>query len=129
MKIKLNEGTEVYVEAFHCTPTLAGVIAYSPSESTNQNLINHLHYPTHWGKRVCVMKKSDMYISNNILKPMINSVWLTSKPIGNNDNESYGSDLVVMFFSEENDEMTIRQIIADGVGDLDWKKYAQNYQL
>ncbi len=57
MKIKLNEGTEVYVEAFHCTPTFAGVIAYSPSESTNQNLVNHLKYPTNWGKRVCVMKK------------------------------------------------------------------------
>jgi hypothetical protein len=128
MKIKLNEGTEVYVEGFHCTPTFAGVIAYSPSESNNQNLINHLHYPTDWGKRVCVMKKSDMFASGNELKPIINSVWLSSsKPVENKN--SFGADLVVMFFSEENDDMTIQEIILNGVRDIPWEKFATDFEL
>ena len=128
MKIKLNSGIEVYVEAFHCTPTLAGVIAYSPSESTNQNLVNHLHYPTDWGKRVCVMKKSDIYTSGNILKPVINSVWLSSSE-SIKDKNSFGADLVVMFFSEENQEMTIHEIILNGVRDIPWKNFATDFGL
>ena len=128
MKIKLNSGIEVYVEAYHCTPTLAGVIAYSPSESTNQNLVNHLHYPTDWGKRVCVMKKSDMFASKNELKPMINSVWLSSsKPVENKN--SFGADMVIMWFSNEQLDKTIQEIIIAGVGDIEWKKFATDFWL
>jgi len=130
MKIKLNEGTEVFVEAFHCTPTLAGVIVYSPSESTNQNLINHLNYPSDWGNRVCVMKKSDMYASENILKPVINSVWLSSSEvIDDNDKISNGSDLVIMWFSDELQDKTIQEIIIAGVGDIKWEKFARDFEF
>ena len=128
MNIKLNEGTEVFVEAFHCTPTLAGVIVYSPSKSTNQNLINHLNYPTDWGKRECIMKKSDMYADENRLKPVINSVWLSSStPV--KDTKADGADLVVMFFSNENLEMTIQEIILNGVRDLHWDKFATDFWI
>jgi hypothetical protein len=128
MKIKLNSGIEVFVEAYNYTPTFAGVIAYSPSESTNQNLINHLNYPKEWGNRKCIMKKSDMFASENILKPIINSVWLSSnKSI--NDKNSDGSDLVVMFFSEENLDKTIQEIINHGVRNIDWEEFADNFQF
>ena len=128
MKIKLNSGIELKVEAYHFTPTLAGVILYSPSEKTNQNLVNHLHYPKDWGNRVCIMKKSDMYTSENILKPVINSVWLSSsEPI--EDKNSFGADLVVMFFSDENLEMTIQEIILNGVRDLHWDKFATDFWI
>lgn len=128
MKIKLNSGTEVFVEAYHCTPTLAGVILYSPSAETNQNLVNHLHYPTDWGKRACIMKKSDMYADENRLKPVINSVWLSSStPI--KDKKADGSDMVVMFFSEENLDKTIQEIIIDGVGDIKWEKFASDFEI
>jgi len=128
MKIKLNSGIEVFVEAYHCTPTLAGVILYSPTEKTNQNLVNHLNYPTDWGKRECVMKKSDMYADENRLKPVINSVWLSSStPI--KDTKADGADLVVMFFSDENDDLTIQQIILNGVRDIQWEKFATDFWL
>ena len=98
MKIKLNSGIEVFVEAFHCTPTLSGVIVNKQSKSTNQNLINHLNYPKEWGERECIMKKRDIYDEDR-LKPVINSVWLSSSvPI--KDKKANGADLVVMFFSE-----------------------------
>lgn len=128
MKIKLNEGTEVYVEAFHFTPTLAGVIAYSPSDSVNRELIEQLSYPKDWGTRECVTKKSGMYLAENRLKPIINSVWLSSsEPV--KDSEADGADLVVMFFSEENDEMTMQEIILNGVQDIPWEKLATDFWL
>jgi hypothetical protein len=128
MRIKLKTGIEVYVEAYHCTPTLAGVIAYSPSESTNQNLLNHLSYPKDWGSRVCVMKKSGMYLSENRLKPVINSVWLSSsEPV--EDKNSFGADMVIMWFSNEQLDKTIQEIIFNGVGDIQWEKFATDFEL
>jgi hypothetical protein len=128
MKIKLNSGIEVFVEAFHCTPTLAGVIVYSPSESTNQNLVNHLNYPKDWGTRECIMKKSDMYADENRLKPVINSVWLSSStPV--KDTKADGADLVVMFFSNENEDLTIQEIILNGVQNIMWEKFATDFWL
>ena len=128
MKIKLNEGTEVFVEAFHCTPTLSGVIVNSQSKSTNQNLINHLNYPKEWGERKCIMRKKDMYADEGPLKPVINSVWLSSSvPI--KDTKADGADLVVMFFSEVNENMTIQEIILEGVRDIPWEKLATDFWL
>jgi hypothetical protein len=74
------------------------------------------------------MKKSDMYFDENILKPVINSVWLSSsEPI--EDKNSFGADLVVMFFSDENLEMTIQEIILNGVRDIQWDKFATDFWL
>jgi hypothetical protein len=128
MKIKLNSGIELFVEAYHCTPTLAGVIVYSQSKSTNQNLVNHLNYPKEWGERECIMKKKDMYAEEGPLKPVINSVWLSSyKPV--KDTKADGADLVVMFFSQENEDLTIQQIILNGVRDVPWEKLATDFWL
>lgn len=43
MKIKLQTGKEVYMEAFHCTPCYAGLLAGVPTKSTNQELVKHLN--------------------------------------------------------------------------------------
>ena len=69
-----------------------------------------------------------MYASEDILKPVINSVWLSSsEPI--KDKNSFGADLVVMFFSDENLEMTIQQIILYGVRDIEWDKFATDFWI
>jgi hypothetical protein len=90
--------------------------------------VNQLHYPKDWGKRECIMKKSDMYADEKRLKPVINSVWLSSStPV--KDTKADGADLVVMFFSDENIEMTIQEIILNGVRDLYWEKFATDFWL
>ena len=128
MRIKLNSGIELKVEAYNCTDTYAGLILGTPSEESNQRLINQLQYPKDWGDRVCIMKKSDMYASENILKPVINSVWLSSsEPI--KDKNSFGADLVVMFFSDENLEMTIQETILNGVRDIMRDKFATDFWI
>jgi hypothetical protein len=130
MKIKLQSGKEVYFEAFHCTPTYAGLLAGVPTKESNETLIKHLSCPSNWGNRKCIMKKSDMYASENILKPIINSVWLSSsEPVDANDKLSDGSELVLMFFSEEQLDKSIQEIIIAGVGDIKWEKFARDFEF
>ena len=127
MKIKLNSGIEVKVEAYHRTNSYAGLILGIPSVESNQRLINHLSYPKEWGSRDCVLKISDNYATKNELKPIINSVWLSSKPI--KDKNSAGADLVIMWFSNEQLDKTIKEIIIAGVGDIEWEKFATDFWL
>ena len=95
MRIKLNSGIELKVEAYNCTDTYAGLILGIPSVESNKRLINHLSYPKDWGERVCIMKKSDMYASEDMLKPVINSVWLSSsEPIEDNGMNAFKDCMV-----------------------------------
>ena len=127
MKLKLQSGNEVYVEAFHCTPIYAGLLVGSPTKELNDRLVTNLNYPKNWGIRKCVLKKSDMYISENILKPIINSVWLSSSEAI--DAKSDGSDLVIMWFSNDQLDKTIQEIIIAGVGDLKWENFADDFEF
>lgn len=130
MKIKLNTGKEVYLEAFHCASTYAGLLVGSPTKESNEALIDHLSYPNEWGKKACVLKKSNMYFYENILKPISYSVWLSSsEPIGIKDKQSDGSALVILWFGEKQLDKSIQEIIVDGVGDIDWDKFADNFQF
>ena len=130
MNIKLELGREVYLEAFHCTPTYAGLLEGSPTKESNERLISQLSYPTDWGNSACIIKKSDRNVSENVLKPIIYCAWLSSNETINDTKNQYdGSDLVLIWFGYEQYDKSIQEIIADGVGDLDWKKYAQNFQF
>lgn len=76
------------------------------------------------------MKKSDMYISENVLKPIINSVWLSSsEPVDVNDKKSDGSELVLMWFGDEQLDKSIQEIIIEGVGDIKWEDFADSFQF
>jgi hypothetical protein len=130
MKIKLQSGKEVYVEAFHCTPTYAGLLLGSPTKESNEILINHLSYPKNWGTRLCVIKKSEMYAYEDILKPIINSVWLSSsEAVDVKDKISNGSDLVIMWFSNELQDKSLQEIIIAGAGDINWERFASDFEF
>lgn len=129
MKIKLQTGKEVYLEGFHCTPTYAGLLFGSPSKESNKRLIEDLSYPTNWGQRVCVLKKTDIYVSENTLKPILSCAWLSSDPFNNEFNQFVGTSIVIMWFSDEQLDKSLTEIIVDGVGNLDWDKFAENYQF
>lgn len=129
MKIKLQSGKEIYLEAFYCTPTYAGLLIGSPTKESNANLIKNLNHPSDWGKKISILKKSDMFVSENILKPIINFAWISSEPINNKDNQFDGSNLVAIWFSDENFNKSLNEIIIKGVGNLDYDKYAENFQF
>ena len=129
MKIKLQSGKEVYVEAFHCTPTYAGLLLGSPTKESNEKLLQNLSSPVQWGQRKTLLKKSDLYVSKDILKPIIYSVWLSSVPINNKGNEFDGSDIILIWLEDENLDMTIKDNIKYGIGLFDWDENAENYQF
>jgi hypothetical protein len=129
MKIKLQSGKEVYVEAFHCTPTYAGLILGSPTKESNEKLLKQISSPVGWGQRKTLLKKSDLYVSKDVLKPIIYSVWLSSEPVNDADNKYDGSNLILIWLGDENKEITIHDLIILGIGLFDWEKYAENYQL
>lgn len=130
MNITLQTEKEVYMEAFHCTPTYAGLLAGIPTKESNDLLLNRLSYPSDWGNRKCVMKKSDIYASENVLKPMIYSVWLSSsEPVDIMDKLSDGSALVLIWIGKERPDKSIQEIIIEGVGDIKWEEFADSFQF
>ncbi len=131
MTIKLQSGKEIYVEAFHCTPTYAGLLLGSPTEESNEIMINNLSYPKGWGERPFILKKSDMYSEvKNLLKPIVYSVWLSSsETIDDKENQFDGCALIVMWFGNDEPNKTIQDIILDGVKNIDWNKFAENFQF
>ena len=129
MKIKLQSGKEVYIEAFHCTPTYAGLILGSPTKESNEKLLKQISSPVGWGQRKTLLKKSDLYVSKDVLKPVIYSAWLSAEPINDENNKFDGSNLILIWLGDENKEITIHDLIILGIGLFDWEKYAENYQL
>ena len=130
MKIKLQSGKEVYVEAFHSTPTYAGLLVGSPTKESNEILIKQISYPRDWGNRISILKKSDRFVSENILKPIIYSVWLSSsETIYDKENQFDGCALIIMWFGNDDPSKTIHEIILDGVENINWNKFAENYQF
>ncbi|OYU83367.1 MAG: hypothetical protein CFE24_11725 [Flavobacterium sp. BFFFF2] len=131
MKVKLQSGKEVVVEAFHFTATYSGLIVGAPTVQSNEKMIQHLTYPREWGNRPCILKKADMYSEvKNQLKPLVYSVWLSSgEPIDDLENQFDGCALVVMWFGQHQPHKSIYDIIVEGVKNVDWNEFAGNYQL
>jgi hypothetical protein len=130
MKIKLQSGKEVYVEAFHCTPTYAGLLVGTPTKESNEVLLQQISSPVEWGQRKTLLKKSDLYVSKDVLKPIVYSVWLSSsESINNQGNEFDGSDVILIWLEDENIDMTIKDNVEFGIGLLDWDNHAENFQF
>lgn len=129
MNIKLIEGKKVTLEGFNMEPTYAGLLAGIPTEESNQLLIKSIKSPKDWGNRATLLKKSDLYASKDILKPVIYSAWLSSEPINDEYNKYDGSNLILIWLGDENKEMTLQDLIVYGIGLFDWEKHAENYQL
>jgi hypothetical protein len=129
MKLDLIGGETVLLEAFHCTDTYAGLILGSPTAESNQRLLKRITSPKDWGNRATLLKKSDLYASKDVLKPIIYSAWLSSEPINDKDNAFDGSNLILIWLGDEDKEMTLHDLIIYGIGLFDWEKYAENYQL
>jgi hypothetical protein len=129
MKIKLNTGKTVSLEAFHQTQTYSGLLVGTPSKASNDILIEKINYPKDWGNQTCILNKSDLYVSENILKPIIYCAWLSAEPIENKNNQYDGSSVVVIWIGNEHLDKSIQEIIVDGIGNFVWDKYASNFQF
>ena len=129
MKIELIGGKTVSLEAFHMTPTYAGVIVGNPTKESNDILLKHISYPKEWGQKATLLKKSDIHDSKDVLKPIIYSAWLSAEPVNDEDNQFDGSTLILIWLGDEHKEMKLEDLIVYGIGLFDWDKNSENYNL
>lgn len=129
LKIKLVSGKNVTLEAFQMSLTYSGLLAGEPTQEMNEKIINNFSSPKKWGGKKTYIEKTNMYRSENVLKPIIYSAWLSAKPINDKEKQFDGSDIVVVWFGNEKLNKSIKRIIVDGLGMFDWDNYAENYQF
>jgi hypothetical protein len=128
MEIKLPTGRIVEVEAFNMSQTYGGLLVGEPNEAMNDSIIGLISYSKDWGNRKALLNKEDMYVSKNVLKPIIYSVWLTSSVVPEKSKINDASSIVLLWFGVESEDKSIRDIITDGIGNIDWDKNAENIQ-
>ena len=127
--IKLATGKIVTLEAFNMSKTYRGWIVGSPSKEDNIEVINNIYYPKDWGNRKSYVEKSKMLLSENILKPIIYSAWLSAKSINDKEKQFDGSEIIVIWLGETIKDKNIEELIVSGLGHFDWDKHASNFQF
>jgi hypothetical protein len=129
IKIKLAIGKTVMLEAFHMSNTYAGMIVGKPSAEYNNEIIENISYPKDWGARKYYVAKSDIYLKEGVLKPIVYSAWLSAKSINDKERQFDGSSIVVIWLGDTIKSYTIEELIVFGLGKFDWDREAENYQL
>lgn len=126
MEIKLKTGKIVRVESFIMSSTYGGVLVGKPNKNMNDEIISFLTHSNDFGKRKVLIKKQNRYSSKDVLKPIVYKVLLMSEPIANRNTMADASAIVLIWFGDTDINKSINEIIADGVGEFDWNKYAEN---
>ena len=123
-EIKLANGKIVTLEKFKMEFIYDGILVGKPNKEINDRIISDAIKKFNQNKVLVLM--DDAYVSEDLLKPIMFTVELTSKPI--NDNESFfdGSYLNIIWFSNDFKTSTIDKII--GNLELDFDKEALNFQ-
>jgi hypothetical protein len=129
MKIKLNNGREVKMEAFNMSQTYGGLLVGEPNEAINDSIIGLISYSKDWGNRKALLNKKDIYISKSFLKPIIYSIWLTSSVVPAESKTNDASTIVLLWFGEEPNDKSIPEIIKEEICSFDWDKHAENIQF
>lgn len=129
LKIKLLSGKNVTLEAFHMTTTYGGLIAGEPTKEMNEKIINNFSSQKNWGARKSYIEKSNMYLSEDVLKPLIYSASLSAKPINDKGKQFDGSSIFVIWFGDNIKDINIEELIVSGIGKFDWDENAENYQF
>lgn len=129
IKIKLASGKIVTLESFHMCKTYSGLITGEPTEEINIEIINNISYPKNWGTRKSFIKKSTMYLSKDILNPVVFSVWLSANPVNDRKNQFDGSSVILTWLTDNLKGKNIEEIIVSGIITFDWDKHAENFQF
>ena len=129
IKLKLASGKIVTLEAFHMCKTYSGLITGEPTEEINIEIINNISYPKNWGTRKSFIKKSTMFLSKDILNPVVFSVWLSANPVNDRKNQFDGSSVILTWLADNLKGKNIEEIIVSGIITFDWESQAENFLL
>lgn len=131
MAIRLKCGREVFAEHYFRTYTYGGMIAGRPTPQISRRILETIadRVVPMWGSRPTHVIPS----VREILPPVMHFTKLISNPLKNahSDDSQYffGSELVVIWFADEQIEQPLIRVIESGVAGVDWEKHAKNYEL
>ena len=126
MEIQLKTGRIVSLETFNLSLTYGGLLAGEPNEAINDSIKGLITHSKDWGNKKVFIKKTDQYASQNVLKPIIYTVWLTSDAVPTGSEIKDASSIVLIWFGDEHPNKSINEIIVEGVGNFDWDSNAEN---
>lgn len=126
-------GYTLRVEAFHVSPTYAGVLEGLPNDERNaaevaacRRQIERLYgqgRPVHVLPPAISMKRGHPH-----LPPVTCWAWLTSnQPVRNTHQD--GSHLFLLWFTESDPSRSLQDMIADASRDLAWTSVAQDFSI
>ena len=127
--IKLSNGKIINVEGFCLTPTYSGLLVGEPDEEMNDEILKRTTYPSEWGIRKAIYKQINIKKSKTELKPFIYSAWLTSKPVLDKKNQYNGSSIIIVWFGDNPYNKSIHEIIKFELENIDWNRYAENFNF
>jgi hypothetical protein len=122
-ELKLKSGKVVTLDTFNMSFTYEGILLGSPDKELNELIIKRINDSFNGNKVLFLL--DDAYKNEKLLKPMIFSARLTSKPIDKMNDESY---LNVVWFGDDLKTITIEKMIRN-LKKFDWKKEAEDYQF
>ena len=135
VKIKLNSGKEVILNAFNISQTYGGYIEGIIDRKYNLSVLDGskpyeakgISYPKEWGERKHLAIRPSEEEINTRLKPFFISAWLESGPI--DENEGQGSELEITWTAEISEQQTLQEIVESGIKDIDWNANADDFSL
>ena len=119
------------MDVFHLDHTYAGLILGKPSPEMNAKILKKAvpDIEKIWGENRAIHMipptiRHDK--ETEILPPIINYAWLDSKPL---NPEFDGSSLIVIWFSQNQLELPLGDIVTNAIQDIDWKTLARDYHF
>ncbi len=130
--ISLISGRVLSVGSVHVSGTYAGVIEGKPDAAMSARLIESAstEMVRVWGRRPTYVVKSAGEPGAPLperLPPECWCAWLKSGPV--HDGDAFGSHLVVVWFRDAGDALSLRDIITAGVRAVPWESLAEDYEI
>ena len=126
----LDCGRQVSLDAFDYSRTYACVLEGRPNADLNLRIINEamVERKTTWGKRAVHLIPPTLDVkdpAHPVLPPILLRAWLTChEPI----NPTFmGSDLVVVWMTDECHAQPISDVVFAAVRGLPWERLAQDF--
>tara|TARA_R110000823_G_scaffold118990_18_gene243189 strand:- start:1447 stop:1836 length:390 start_codon:yes stop_codon:yes gene_type:complete len=125
-EIKLASGKIVTLERFKMEFIYDGILVGNPNKEINDRIISDAIKEFKQNKVLVLM--DDAYASEDLLKPIMITVGLTSQPINDSEGMFDGSYLNIIWFSNDLKTNSIDKMIVN-LESFEWNTEAENYQF
>jgi len=126
MTIKHPFNNKSYIlEAITITKTYGSWLEGKPNRERNEEIVKSTKYPKAWGKRKYLLLKPSDQELNTKLPSYTFTIWLTGSPLS---VENDGSEIVVTWFDQDQETISIETLITSALLKFDWDEHAVDFQ-